>query len=414
MKNIYLLVGLILFGCSNKEIDSAEIDSAEIVSKIVLPKIINETSGLEFYNNNFITHNDSGGEPSLYVFNEMGEVIETIGLNKNPDFEIENNDWEDITNDNEYLFVADTGNNFGNRDNLNIIRVSKGTDFMVDGIIEISYSDQESFFPRPKHKYDAEAIIVIEDKIALFSKDRENLNTDLYLVDKNQNGSQILTSEVSYNVNTLITGGDYDEDRNLLALVSYNSNGNQYLLLFKNFKLNNLENNTFKKFKIPLEQAQIEAVKIIDEKSYSYPTSIQNLIKKIKIINYSNNKNIKKYDKKITDIIIYYLKIFLKEFFISKKQIDFIISENKLMVRTEDAESSTKAKEILDVNYNQENITVGFNANYLSDILNHIETKNFIMRLNSPISATLFSTEDNEKKEEEQVMLLMPMRTGVT
>ena len=139
---------------------------------------------------------------------------------------------------------------------------------MVDGIIEISYSDQESFFPRPKHKYDAEAIIVIEDKIALFWKDRENLNTDLYLVDKNQNGSQILTSEVSYNVNTLITGGDYDEDRNLLALVSYNSNGNQYLLLFKNFKLNDLENNTFKKFKIPLEQAQIEAVKIIDEKTF--------------------------------------------------------------------------------------------------------------------------------------------------
>ena len=268
MKNIYLLVGLILFGCSNKEIDSAEINSAEIVSKIVLPKIINETSGLEFYNNNFITHNDSGGEPSLYVFNEMGEVIETIGLNKNPDFEIENNDWEDITNDNEYLFVADTGNNFGNRDNLNIIRVSKGPDFMVDGIIEISYSDQESFFPRPKHKYDAEAIIVIEDKIALFSKDRENLNTDLYLVNKNMNGSQILTSEVSYDVDTLITGGDFDEDRNLLALVSYNSNGNQYLLLFENFELNNLEKNTFKKFKIPLEQAQIEAVKIIDEKTF--------------------------------------------------------------------------------------------------------------------------------------------------
>jgi len=263
MQNIHLLAGLILLGCSNKEIDSVE-----IISKIVLPKIINETSGLEFYNNNFITHNDSGGEPSLYVFNEMGEVIETIGLNKNPDFEIENNDWEDITNDNEYLFVADTGNNFGNRDNLNIIRVSKGTDFMVDGIIEISYSDQESFFPRPKHKYDAEALIVIEDKIALFSKDRENLNTDLYLVDKNQNGSQILTSEVSYDVDTLITGGDFDEDRNLLALVSYNSNGNQYLLLFENFKLNNLENNTYKKFKIPLEQAQIEAVKIIDEKTF--------------------------------------------------------------------------------------------------------------------------------------------------
>ena len=268
MKNIYLLVGLILFGCSNKEIDSAEIDSAEIVSKIVLPKIINETSGLEFYNNNFITHNDSGGEPSLYVFNEDGEIIETIGLNKNPDFEIENNDWEDITNDNEYLFVADTGNNFGNRDNLNIIRVSKGTDFMVDGIIEISYSDQESFFPRPKHKYDAEAIIVIEDKIALFSKDRENLNTDLYLVDKDQNGQQILTSKFNYTVGSLITGGDYNKENSLLALVSYNSKGEQYLILFENFELNNLENNNFTKYKIPIERAQIEAIKIIDQETF--------------------------------------------------------------------------------------------------------------------------------------------------
>ena len=268
MKNIYLLAGLTLFGCSNKEIDSAEIDTVEIISKIVLPKIINETSGLEFYNSNFITHNDSGGEPSLYVFNEEGEIVETIELNKNPDFEIENNDWEDITNDNKYFFVADTGNNFGNRDNLNIIRVSIGANLMVDGIIKISYSDQESFFPRPKHKYDAEAIIIIDDKIALFSKDRENLNTDLYLVDKDQNGQQILTSKFNYTVGSLITGGDYNKENSLLALVSYNSKGEQYMILFENFELNNLENNNFTKYKIPIERAQIEAIKIIDHETF--------------------------------------------------------------------------------------------------------------------------------------------------
>ena len=268
MKNIYLLAGLTLFGCSNKEIDSAEIDTVEIISKILLPKIINETSGLEVYNNNFITHNDSGGEPSLYVFNEEGEIVETIGLNKNPDFEIENNDWEDITNDNKYFFVADTGNNFGNRDNLNIIRVSIGDNLMVDGIIKISYSDQESFFPRPKHKYDAEAIIIIDDKIALFSKDRESLNTDLYLVDKDQNGQQILTSKFNYTVGSLITGGDYNKENSLLALVSYSSKGEQYLILFENFELNNLENNNFTKYKIPIERAQIEAIKIIDQETF--------------------------------------------------------------------------------------------------------------------------------------------------
>jgi hypothetical protein len=267
LKNYYFIILLIIFSCSNTQEDQ-EYDSVDIVDKIVLPKIINETSGLEFYNNNFITHNDSGDDPSLYVYNNTGEITEAIELNKNSSLKIENNDWEDISTDNEYFFIADTGNNFGNRDNLNIIRVSRGADLMVDGIIEISYSDQESFFPRPKHKYDAEAIMVIDDKIALFSKDRETLNTDLYLVDKYQNGQQILTSKFNYKVGSLITGGDYNKEKSLLALVSYNSKGEQYLILFENFELNNLDNNSFNKFKIPLEEAQIEAIKIIDEKTF--------------------------------------------------------------------------------------------------------------------------------------------------
>ncbi|MDG2476005.1 MAG: hypothetical protein P8M27_03375 [Flavobacteriaceae bacterium] len=268
MKNYYSLLLLIMFSCTNEKEINQNFDSAEILNKIELPKIINETSGLEYYNNNFITHNDSGGEPSLYVFNETGEIIETIGLNKNSNLQIENNDWEDITNDNEYLFVADTGNNFGNRDNLNIIRVSIKDSLIVDGIIEISYLDQESFFPRPKHKYDAEALVIIDDKIVLFSKDREGLNSDLYIIDKTLSGLQALTSSSSYSVNTLITGGDYNEENNLLALVGYNSRGDQDLILFNNFVLTDLENNNFVKYKIPLEQAQIEAIKIIDEKNF--------------------------------------------------------------------------------------------------------------------------------------------------
>ena len=267
MKNFYLLIVLILLSCSDK-VSMQEFDSAEIIKTIVLPKTINETSGLEFYNKNFITHNDSGDGPSLYVFNENGDLIKTMDLNKNSNFEIENNDWEDIASDDEYLFVADTGNNFGNRDNLNIIRISKKDNYSVDGIIEVSYADQETFFPRPKHKYDAETIIIINEQLVLFSKDRENLNTDLYLVDKFDKGPQKLTSEVAFNVNSLITGGDYNNELNFLALVSYNSKGSQYLILFERFDLENLEENTFKKYKIPLERAQIESIKIIDKNTF--------------------------------------------------------------------------------------------------------------------------------------------------
>ena len=267
MKKLYFLALLVQFSCSDKA-RMQEFDSAEIIKTIVLPKTINETSGLEFYNNNFITHNDSGDGPSLYVFNESGSLIETIDLNKDSNFEIENNDWEDVSSDDKYLFVADTGNNFGNRSNLNIIRVSKEDNYTVDGKIEIFYADQETFFPRPKHKYDAEAIVVINDHLLLFSKDREKLNTDLYLVDKFQKEPQKLTSKFAYNVDSLITGGDYSNELNFLALVSYNSKGSQYIILFEEFDIENLEYNRFKKYEIPLERAQIESIKIIDKNTF--------------------------------------------------------------------------------------------------------------------------------------------------
>ena len=267
MKKLYFLALVLQFSCSDKA-SMQEFDSAEIIKTIVLPKTINETSGLEFYNNNFITHNDSGDGPSLYVFNESGSLIETIDLNKDSNFEIENNDWEDISSDDKYLFVADTGNNFGNRSNLNIIRVSKEDNYAVDGKIEIFYADQETFFPRPKHKYDAEAIVVINNHLLLFSKDREKLNTDLYLVDKFQKDPQKLTSKFAYSVNSLITGGDYSNELNFLALVSYNSKGSQYIILFEEFDMENLEDNRFKKYKIPLERAQIESIKIIDKNTF--------------------------------------------------------------------------------------------------------------------------------------------------
>ena len=266
MKNYFFLTLLIVSSCSDIPEDQ-NFDSAEIIETVVLPKIINETSGLEILNEVFITHNDSGGEPSLYFFNLNGEIINSKQLEEESYWEIYNNDWEDITADENYLYIADTGNNFGTRDNLNIIKV-KITDFSVDGKIDIFYSDQKSFFPSSKHKYDAEALLIIEDKIALFSKDRDSLNTDLYLIDKKVKEKQELSSVANFNVNALITGGDYDRDLGVLALVSYSSNGEQYLILFEDFDIYNPRNNSFKKYRIPIEKAQIEAVKIISEKFF--------------------------------------------------------------------------------------------------------------------------------------------------
>tara|TARA_B100001057_G_scaffold128096_1_gene127115 strand:- start:1074 stop:1955 length:882 start_codon:yes stop_codon:yes gene_type:complete len=277
-KNYSFIILLILFGCSNGK-EKKDYENAVVLESIVLPKVINETSGLEILNEVFITHNDSGGEPSLYFFNINGEITDSIILEEKSFWEIYNNDWEDITADDDYIYIADTGNNFGNRDNLNIIKVKK-SDFSIDGKIEITYKDQETFFsmfPRPKHKYDAEALFLIEDKVAMLSKDRSNLFTDLYLIDKESSSRQVLESKVTYDVNSLITGGDYNEELRLLALVSYNSKGSQYLILFEDFSLENLAEKEFMKFKIPIEPAQIEAIKIIDNKTFWITTEDEGL-----------------------------------------------------------------------------------------------------------------------------------------
>ncbi len=265
-KNYYLILLLIIYNCSSGQ-EKEKYENAVILESIVLPKVINETSGLEILNEVFITHNDSGGEPSLYFFSLNGEIINSIKLEEKSFWEIYNNDWEDITADEDYIFIADTGNNFGYRDNLNIIKV-RTNDFSIDSKIDFAYKNQEIFIPRPKHKYDAEALFLIEDKIAILSKDRNNLYTDLYLIDKESNSKQVLESMITYDVNSLITGGDFNKELGLLALVSYNSNGSQYLILFEDFNLENLSDKKFKKFQIPLEQAQIEAIKIIDNKTF--------------------------------------------------------------------------------------------------------------------------------------------------
>ena len=265
-KNYSFIILLILFGCSNGK-EKKDYENAVVLESIVLPKVINETSGLEILNEVFITHNDSGGEPSLYFFNINGEITDSRKLEEKSFWEIYNNDWEDITADEDYIYIADTGNNFGNRDNLNIIKVKK-SDFSIDGKIDVAYKDQEKFIPRPKHKYDAEALFLIEDKIGMLSKDRSNLFTDLYLIDKESSSRQVLESKVTYDVNSLITGGDYNEELRLLALVSYNSKGSQYLILFENFSLENLAEKKFRKIKIPIERAQIEAIKIIDNSTF--------------------------------------------------------------------------------------------------------------------------------------------------
>ena len=260
--HLSLLSVLLLNNCSNKKESIPALINEAIVFETKLPKKIDETSGLEYFNGDLITHNDSGGDAKLYLFSETGELLEEFAVD-----DAENNDWEDITMDDNYLYISDSGNNYGNRKNLNIVITDHLNGFKKVGEINFSYALQEDFKSRNKHPNDAEALIVVDDQLVLFSKNREALTTELFLIPK-QAGDYELTSVKSFDANALITGGDYNEALKLVALVGYDRARNQYLFTLQNFNLNSLDQVEMNRLELPLKGKQIEAIKIIDANTF--------------------------------------------------------------------------------------------------------------------------------------------------
>lgn len=85
--------------CSSIPVPSTPLN---ITKTITLPKALSETSGLSCADDNqILSINDSGNAPVVYSVSYDGTIAEELALS------IRNNDWEAITADDEYLFVAD-------------------------------------------------------------------------------------------------------------------------------------------------------------------------------------------------------------------------------------------------------------------------------------------------------------------
>jgi len=90
-------------------------------------------------------------------------------------------------------------------------------------------------------------------------------------------------------------------------------------------------------------------------------------------------------------------------------QISLNLTKELSEISTLDQESCSSANEVLDVNYNGDDLKIGFNAEYLREIVKNIDTKQLNMKLKTPISASLVLPE-SQMENEELIMLLMPVR----
>lgn len=137
-----------------------------------LPSRCHESSGLEYISQNeFITHNDGGDAPVLYVVDTTGQITRSVFISN-----ANNVDWEDITmGDSSEVYVGDFGNNNQTRKDLTIYKLPPLSQWQGDTLtadtITFEFGDQTSFPPASNNKvFDCEAMAFYQDSIYLFNK----------------------------------------------------------------------------------------------------------------------------------------------------------------------------------------------------------------------------------------------------
>ncbi|WPO92511.1 hypothetical protein [Chryseobacterium sp. HR92] len=200
---------------------------------------IEETSGLDILNGKLYTFNDSGNPAELFEIDKNnGEIIRTLKTN------LINNDWEALANDGENFYIGDFGNNAGTRKNLMIYKVPyerldtsinikiPGSERALDGTtISFYYPEQTEFISKnTKNDFDAEAMIYLNGKLHIFTKEWASKATSHYIVDPDISELQKAEKTETYKTGFVVTDASYFDKK--LYLIGYTKKTEVFLDIF--------------------------------------------------------------------------------------------------------------------------------------------------------------------------------------
>jgi len=218
MKNLfnYTLLAICLVTCSGTENVPGE---GELLLLWDLPGELPEASGMIEYDGLYWMINDGDRGPWIYGLDPLtGSLERTVYVNGS------NIDWEEITQDENNIYIGDIGNNSGSRKDLRILIFDKAA-FASDtispkGTISYSYSDQSDFTPADQNNsFDCEAFRVDQGTVLLFSKDWKTLKTKVYSMPALP-GTYSAQPKSTFDTKGLVTGAAYDKGK--MVLVGYN------------------------------------------------------------------------------------------------------------------------------------------------------------------------------------------------
>jgi len=253
------------------------------LSSVTLPGVVSETSGLAAWNGCLWTHNDNSDTRLYALDTASGAIIDTVQLNN-----VVNTDWEEISQDGDYLYIGDFGNNLnGNRTDLKILRISKSSIFTNDPIIDtinFAYSDQLDFTPAGANNtdFDCEAMVVSADSIYLFTKQWISKGTMVYSLPKIP-GTYSAYPVSSFDIGGLITGATYLENKKVAMLCGYSTLLQPFTWLLYDFSGHRFFSGNKRKISVSLPFHQTEAITTCDglnvymtNEAFSQPPVINN------------------------------------------------------------------------------------------------------------------------------------------
>jgi DNA polymerase-3 subunit beta len=90
-------------------------------------------------------------------------------------------------------------------------------------------------------------------------------------------------------------------------------------------------------------------------------------------------------------------------------QVKFSLKADELELSATNFDLGGEAKEKLKVQYKNEDMEIGYNSNYILDILRHVEGDEVRFELNTPTSAAIIRSSEIDEKED-YFFLVMPLR----
>ncbi|MFC5871766.1 hypothetical protein SAMN05443633_11774 [Chryseobacterium arachidis] len=228
MKKLFLALSITIFTLSfSQQSDLLKIRKYRIA---YLNDKVQETSGLNLMNGKLYTFNDSGNSPELFELDKMtGQIISTIKING------KNKDWEALTNDGTNFYIGDFGNNGGTRKDLEIYKIPFENNTLKNDsikLISFEYPEQQEFVPKyTETNFDAEAMIYLNGKIHLFTKEWGAKSTTHYIINPEISEKQKAEKVESFKTNYVVTDSYYFDKK--LYLVGYTKRTEVFLSVFK-------------------------------------------------------------------------------------------------------------------------------------------------------------------------------------